>query len=270
MTTKSTRSPAAAFTVDGSTNGASLHPTRLAAGPWDPSTMHGSPLAGVMARALERAAPGGGHLVSFRLDILRAVPLEPVEIRSGVTRPGRRVRQLWAELAAGGDPMAQATAIWMQKRAVDVHVAPSDDVPHQGPDSGTPQVFPAGADRRGFNTTVDARFISGGGEPGPATAWVRLEAPLVLGEVTSPLQRLIGTTDLANGIASPLDFRRYVYINPDLSAQILRVPTDEWICLDSRCSIEPTGIGVSRTTLYDSEGVVGYSTQTLFVDARRP
>lgn len=232
--------------------------------------MHGSPLAAAVVRAFERASPdNSGHLVSFRLDIHRAVPLRPLAIAAKLVGSGRRVRHLSAALEAGGTVVASASGVWMATRDLPVEIPEEGAHPPQGPAEGVDHVFPVGAERRGFNVTVDVRFVRGGGRLGPATAWVRLTAPLISGEEMSPLQRLVGAADLANGIASPLDFQRYVYINPDLSVQILRPPVDTWICLDSSCSVETTGVGASRTTMYDRMGVVGYATQTLFVDRRR-
>ena len=121
----------------------------------------------------------------------------------------------------------------------------------------------------GYHTAMDSRFVRGGFvEPGPATVWMRMRQPLVAGEETTPLQRVLVVADSGNGVSAALDPLRYLFINTDLSVHLLRMPEGEWVCLDARTFPEPDGIGLADTALYDERGRIGRAAQTLLVRAR--
>ncbi len=86
-------------------------------------------------------------------------------------------------------------------------------------------------------------------EPGPAVCWMRMRHPLLAGEEPTPLQRVLVAADSGNGISSTLDFRRFVFINVDLTVHLHRLPAGEWVCLDSLTIPEPNGQGMSDTLL---------------------
>ena len=75
--------------------------------------------------------------------------------------------------------------------------------------------FPTGQDV-GYHTAMEFRFVAGSFlELGPATVWSR--HPLVAGEVPSPLCRVLVAADSGNGVSASLDFRRWRFINPELT-----------------------------------------------------
>ncbi|HEY5877081.1 MAG TPA: hypothetical protein VIT64_17350, partial [Ilumatobacteraceae bacterium] len=59
-----------------------------------------------------------------------------------------------------------------------------------------------------------------------------------------------------------------LFINPDLTIHLLRLPVGEWIGLDSRSHYGPEGAGLAESALYDENGRIGRSVQSLFVDER--
>ena len=103
---------------------------------------------------------------------------------------------------------------------------------------------------------------------GPATAWFRLRKPIVAGEPSSPLQRLAAAGDFGNGIAAALPWDQYMFINPDLTLYIDRLPVGDWIGLESRMIVATSGIGNAESVIYDRTGRVGRAVQSLLV-ARR-
>jgi hypothetical protein len=116
---------------------------------------------------------------------------------------------------------------------------------------------------------MEIRFVAGGfNEPGPATAWFRLKVPLVGSEEPSPLQRLAAAGDFGNGISASLPWDRWIFINPDLTLNVERLPQGDWICLDSTTRIAAGGVGLAESVLYDQRGRVGRALQALLV-ARR-
>jgi hypothetical protein len=115
---------------------------------------------------------------------------------------------------------------------------------------------------------IEIRFISGEFGGGPAVAWFRLRVPLVAGEEPSTLQRLAAAGDFGNGISAVLPWDEYMFINPDLTLYIDRVPVGEWICLDARTIISSKGVGIAESVIYDTRGRVGRAAQALLVGPR--
>jgi acyl-CoA thioesterase len=60
-----------------------------------------------------------------------------------------------------------------------------------------------------------------------------------------------------------------VFINTDLTVYLHRNPDGEWVCLDATTEVDPRGVGLAHSRLYDERGPVGRSLQGLYVD-RRP
>jgi hypothetical protein len=65
-----------------------------------------------------------------------------------------------------------------------------------------------------------------------------------------------------------LDWRRYLFINVDLSLHLHRLPAGEWVRLDAVTVSERNGIGVADTALHDERGPIGRALQTLLVADR--
>jgi hypothetical protein len=115
---------------------------------------------------------------------------------------------------------------------------------------------------------VEHRFVRGSiAEPGPATDWIRLRVPLVDGEDTSPLSRVVAVADFGNGISwrlSPLE--GWQFINPDLTVYLHRYPATAWVCLEASTHAEPHGVGLAESRLWDEQGLIGHSLQSLLLD----
>jgi hypothetical protein len=105
-------------------------------------------------------------------------------------------------------------------------------------------------------------------ERGPATVWLRMRHPLVAGEAPSPVTRVLIAADSGNGVSAVLDFRRFLFVNPDLTVHLQRDPDGEWVCLDARTTVDPGGSGLAETTIHDRHGPVARGLQTLFVAER--
>jgi Thioesterase-like superfamily len=90
----------------------------------------------------------------------------------------------------------------------------------------------------------------------------------VAGEEPTPLQRAAAAADFGNGASSALDWSRYVFVNPDLTFYLLRPPRGEWVCLDAQTTVDPAGVGLSHSTMYDLDGQIGTALQALFVAPR--
>jgi len=68
-------------------------PTELARGPWDPNAQHGGPCAALLAGLLEQHDAGPpARVVRMTIELLRPVPMEPIELRARTLRPGKKVQ----------------------------------------------------------------------------------------------------------------------------------------------------------------------------------
>ena len=88
------------------------------------------------------------------------------------------------------------------------------------------------------------------------------------GEEVTPLQRVLVAADSGNGVSAALDWKRYLFINVDLSVHLHRMPEGEWVCLDAITLPEPDGVGMADSALFDERGPIGRAVQTLLVDER--
>ena len=242
-------------------------------GPWNPSHLHAGPPSALLARAIERAVTGDSAFVArLTVELFSPVPIGPLlEVATSTLRAGRTVRRLEATLAADGRVLARASALATRIQAVDLPpVAPAPGDPPSPPESGTPFAFPVFHGRAvGYQTAVDARMVRGGFGENPTTVWIRSRVPLIRGEIPSPLQRVMIAADSGNGIAVVLDPARYTFVNADLTAYLHRAPVGEWVCLESVTIPEPTGVGVTRSRLWDKAGPLGWALQSLVVESRR-
>jgi hypothetical protein len=246
-------------------------PTASARGPWDADSQHAGPPAALLALAVEQR-PGGRpdlRIVRLTYEIMRPVPLLPLSVRTRVLRAGRKVELVEASLVPdGGQEVMRATALLMKTEPGSVpEVSPGRQLP--GPGALPPKAFFPVPWDQGYHTAMDVRFAAGSFlESGPATAWMRMRVPLVAGEEITPLSRVLTAADSGNGVSASLDFRRYVFINADLTVSLHRHPEGEWVCLDARTTVDGAGIGLAESALHDEKGPLGRSTQSLYVAAR--
>jgi len=255
--------PTAVFT----SSGGRFFATELARGPWDPNAQHGGAPAALLMRAFEQVDGDSGLMLSrVTYELLRPVPLGELDVTCSVLRPGRRVQLLEGSITApDGTELVHARALRVAVAGTD---AGSDSPVPPGPEAGQPTEFEWGMTTFPGDA-MELRFVAGRfREPGPSTAWFRLRVPLVAGEEPSGLQRLAAAADFPNGIASEVSWAEYVFINPDLTVYIERLPVGEWICLDARMRVLTGGVGLSEAVLYDREGRVGRSLQSLYVAPR--
>jgi hypothetical protein len=246
--------------------------TELTRGPWDPGAQHAGPPAALLAYAMEALPESEGFQVGrVTFEILRSVPIAPVRVQARVVRPGRRVQMLEAELSdADGEVLMRARAWRIRTTEVEVPagalVATAPPPPPEEAPEGN--FFPTG-EEHGYHSAMEVRFVSGDWlQPGPATVWLRMRQPLVAGEEPSPLQRTLVVADVGNGVSASLDFRRFLFINVDLTAQLERMPKGEWIGIDAVTLPQPSGVGSSDSVLFDRRGRIGRALQTLLISER--
>jgi Thioesterase-like superfamily len=261
--------PAAFYEPDGDL----FRATELTRGPWDPGAQHAGPPAALLGYAIERLPDSDEFQVGrVTFEILRSVSIAPVRVDAQVARPGRRVQMFEAELSdAGGEVLMRARGWRIRKEKLDLPgealVASQPPAP---PADGTAGEFFPTEQEHGYHSAMEVCFVAGGFlEPGPATAWLRMRQPLVAGEEPTPLQRVLVAADVGNGISAALDFRRYLFINVDLSVHLERMPKGEWVGVDAVTLPRPKGLGTAESTLFDEgNGRIGRALQTLLISER--
>lgn len=250
-----------------------LESLELTRGPWDPGHQHAGPPSAAIARAIEAAAAGHGldHLARLTVNLLRPVPIGELRIQVQEDYIGRSAGHFSAQLLADGRECARITALAM--RRIDAPV-PAGTAGHPLPGPPRPPGMcpvahmPVFKGQIGYDDLVEIRVVSGKLFDGPTCAWFRLRHPLVDGETPSPCQVVAVAADSGNGISAVLDFDRYIFINSDLTINLLRPPQGQWICLDARTSFGATGSGLAESALYDEQGLVGRATQSLLMRPR--
>ena len=176
-----------------------------------------------------------------------------LSVSAAVVRPGRTVLLrpgVAARRVRATGRGAPATA-WLFPTAQD-GAGPPDRPRVTRPPTG-PSVHARRAGAAGYLDAVEWRWIAGGLDaPGTGVVWMR-PAPLVEGEETSPLQRLLACVDSASGVSAMLDVREWAFLNTELTVHVLREPVGEWICLDAATTLGPGSVGVATSTAYDEQ-----------------
>jgi hypothetical protein len=247
-----------------------FEPTELTRGPWDPGMQHAGPPAALVGRAVDLAGNPDLRTARITYDIVRPVPIAPLEVVTRVLAGGRRVERVEAAIRTAGTEVLRAVALRVRRAELTLPDGlDGAGPPPPGPEHGEQRpFFPTGAER-GYHTAMEWRFVAGSFmEPGPATVWLRMRHPLVPDEAPSPLTRVLIAADSGNGVSAVLDWRRYLFINADLTVHLLREPVGEWVCLDARTTVDPGGSGLASSTIHDRDGPVARGLQTLFVAER--
>ena len=255
---------AAVFSLDD----VSFMPGPNSTGPWGNDRLHGGPVFGLLARAVELASPDP-ELVVARLafDLFRPVPVAPLAVRIEPLRHSSRLALLQAMLLVDEDVFARATGLLLR---------PSDGMPEEqsgrkpeGPE-GLPtetlmrQAQPPTGFPPGFHTRVETRWVPRR-EGEPLSVWFRLPIQLVEGETPTPLQLAVALADFTNAIASiaarDRATRAVPFINADATMYLARRPEGEWFCLTDAGNDSERGLSITECTLSDRRGVFGRAVQ---------
>jgi hypothetical protein len=251
--------------------------TELTRGPWSPDYQHGGPPAALLARALERdlaELDPAARIVRMTVEIVRPIAIATLAIEVERVRTGRQVQELRGRVLVAGREVCRAVALCIRATPVDVGVdvarpRGSHDAPWPAPpDRSAPFEFPFFTSPVGYHRGMEVRFARGIWGSGAVTAWMRMRMPLVPGEEPSPLQRVMIAADSGNGVSAVLDVDRFTFVNPDLTVYLHRPPVGEWVCLDATTIPQPSGIGLADSALYDQDGPIGRSLQSLVVASR--
>ncbi|MDA8108482.1 MAG: thioesterase family protein [Betaproteobacteria bacterium] len=251
----------------------SFRTTELTRGPWHPEHQHAGPPIALVARAIERAAAALGltHVARLTANLLRPIPIGELAVEVREEYVGRNAGHFAARLMAGGKDVARFTALAQREAELEIPTElPGHPLPvAPRPVEASPAArFPFNREMAGYQDLVESRVAEGNFFRGPCAAWFRMRHPLLAGETPSALQRVAVAADSGNGISAALDFRRYLFVNSDLTINLLRGARGEWVCIDARTLVGPAGGGIAEARIFDASGLIGRSTQSLAIRAR--
>lgn len=238
--------------------------------PWDDTMQHGGPPAALLARAIEQIRPDPEMSIArLTIDMLGPIPQGRIRTEATILRPGKRIELIEAKLWTN-DKLAVTASAWRvrrtpvsaQQQAGQVQVPPL-------PDEQPQRYFPGISPDWGYGRAIEWRFVHGSYQDlGPASVWTKLRIPLVLGEETSPVQRLAVVADSANGISAELPLTEWTFIPPTMTLTLGREPAGEWINLSARSHIADSSTGFTQGELFDQGGLIGSVGQPLLVMPR--
>ena len=227
----------------------------------------------MVCRAIESVARDHGltHIGRLTANLLRPLPIADLEIEVTTDYSGRNAAHYSAQLWGGGKELARFTALAQRESELalpdDMDGHPLPQAP-KSPAESALRRMPFARRLPGYADLVENRIASGTFFRSRCAAWFRLQRPLVEDEDPSGYQRVAVAADSGNGISAVLDFERYIFVNSDLTINLLRRPLGEWICVDARTLLAPNGCGLAESQLFDETGLIGRATQSLSVRAR--
>jgi hypothetical protein len=234
-------------------------PTGLGVSPWNRSAQLGVAMAGLVGQLVDET-PTPAPMITSRLtlDILGAVPIEPLTHSVRLLRDGKRMQTLELTLNSGDRTWVRATALRVRMAETpDQNPAPTRRLPRD--DDPRAQGLPWYESVR-----MEGDFF----EPGPGAIWVRLGASVIEGEPVSPLAAMAMIADFGAGTGPLLPLKDWTLANLDITIYLTRAPIGDWLLVDAETEGAGTGVAVSRSRIGDVEGMFGTALQTVFLERR--
>jgi len=258
------------------------NPTVSARGPWDPNSLHGRVISGLIAYEVETNYCDASELENFQVtritvDLFRPPPMSPLFAGGEVIRSGRRIKVIdvhistdfpgrgITEIARGRVVMLRRSenppgAIWSPP-PWDLKPPNEDHPPHSDTSSDSESHLPI------WQTVEDRQNSEGEYSnsthspelPIRKLAWIRETHNFISGEPASPLVCVAQVADVANPFANS-GTKGLNYINADVSLYLQRNPVGSWIGTEAFYHDAYDGVSVGTIALYDRLGRIGTST----------
>ncbi len=242
--------------------------TEYTAGPWDPGLQHGGAPTALISWAAERIATREPmQVVRITVDLLRPVPIGPLQLRTEVVREGRKIQLCAVTLLHENVVVVRATVLKIRCAQLELPpTAVEEKISLPGPEEGREADAPSG-NPNAFIRGMTLRVVQGQfRQPGPAAIWFRADRPLFAAEPLTPLQRVAMVADFCNGVSTVLEWGKWTFINGDLTISLARLPVDEWILLDATTWLGDHGAGIAFAKLGDRRGYFGRAIQSVVIE----
>ena len=238
-------------------------PTLHVQGAWLDHEQHMAPVGGLITHAVETFDPRPElQLARITFEILGQMPALPTRVEVEVLRPGRTIQLLGATASIDGRVAVRARA-WLLATGDTAAVAGHFFEPLPDPGS-TPRWEMTEVWGGGYIDGLEVRR-AGPARPGRGVAWLRSPYPLIQDEPSPATAHFLRLVDTANGIATRVSPREWMFPNTDLSVHLFRTPRGPWVGLDTSVTFGPTGVGLTSSVLHDVDGPVGRAEQILTV-----
>lgn len=237
-----------------------------ARGPWSTDACHAGPVTAVIAGAIETVVPDK-QLARITVSYVRPIPMAGFRVSAETAGAGRSAASARATLLdREGRLCAAAQSLHLATTTLDVEPGAEPDrpdiaaaIPGRFPVTETLHKLPF------FGSEMEVAYPPGENDsPGPTTMWMRAPS-IVEGQQPSPFQSVCPLADCGNGLSRHSEFTRVICPNPDLSIVLHRLPESDWLASRARSFWEPSGIGSTQATLYDTRGAIGSAVQTLLL-----
>lgn len=248
--------------------------TELIQGGWDPTAANGGAVLTLLGQVLDQVPTLVPMAVTrFTADLVRPVPMgRRMHVRHEIVREGKKIQLVELRLEVDGVDHVRASALRLREEAFDPAELPTsttDERPAAAltPPDSLPRIRSQAPGFAGFLDGVDMRKSSR--RAGAAGTWVKLDADVVAGEPNSPTASMACAFDFANLIGVEAELLAVTMINPDVTAQVLRPPTGEWIAVTGDTRFAPgSGRGVSAAVLSDLDGPFAVASTSQLVQRR--
>ncbi len=253
-------------------HGESLVPTELACSLWSDDQVHGVALSGALARSLERAVADTGRAdlrpARYTVDLFRAVRMQACDIRTTVVREGRRLCLVDAVMEQDGEPVARASALFLQ---------PSEPAPGEvwepdlrfepppldlAPVSDAPRVPLFSSERIGWSTSF------GEHQNGDRKMTWQTGMPVIPDEQPSTFVAAASIADAASMVTN-WGSNGVEHINSDITLTMGRLPVSLEIGLAAVDRASTDGIAVGTAAVFDREGRLGAAVVSSIANAKR-
>ena len=241
-------------------------PNPISRGPWNPKSLHGRVVIGLLGREIERRHGSPDYMPArLTVDMYRLPDLSPVEVVTRVVRDGKRIKVIDADFISAGQSMARATCQLLLKTENSdgaVWSPPPWDAP--GPDA----IAALPDDRQILGGMWTVRPISGAmGTAGPRRLWMSEVRDLVEGEPWTPFARVAVGCDFASPFANAGD-QGLQYINSDVTLYLHRPPVTNWVGYEVVNHHATDGVAIGECLVHDEQGPIGSATVTALAQAR--
>ena len=180
-------------------------PTEYTAGPWGTELQHGGAPTALISWAAERIPTREPmQVVRITVDLLRPVPIAPLQIRTEVLREGRKIQLCAVTLLHENVVVVRATVLKIRRAELELPPTAVEEASRRCPDRtpgnrrDTPNENPNAFIRGLTLRVVQGQFRA----PGPAAIWFRVDRPLFEGQAPTPLQRVAMIADFCNGVST--------------------------------------------------------------------
>jgi hypothetical protein len=236
-------------------HGESYVPQPACRGPWNPNSLHGRVIIGLIGFELERLRGGEAWMpVRLTVDMYRLPAFMPITAVTRVVRGGRRIKIVDCELLSGGRSVARGTCQFLlrSENAPGKTWSPPDWNAPRPEDLPPPPPGQFG-ERMWTMRNVSDWFGSNGAKRG---AWLAEIRELVEGEPLTPFTRVALAADFTSPLANRSE-NSLGYINTDVNVYLHRLPKGEWIGFQKINHQASDGVAIGECFLYDLEGAIG-------------